>query len=90
MLFPKSWVAQGDVPGLAAAGAPSPLLVQYALDDGQFTADGMRASDNRAPALYAAHAVPDGYSSQFYAGPHRFDLEIQDTAFEWLTRRFLK
>jgi dienelactone hydrolase len=89
MLFPEGWATQGDLPDLAAAGAPSPLLTQYALDDGQFTVEGMRASDMRIAALYAAYPAAEAYTSQFFAGRHRFDLEMQDAAFEWLHRQFL-
>ena len=37
MLFPFGWARYGDWPDLAACRAPSPLLVQYDLEDELFT-----------------------------------------------------
>ncbi len=45
MLFPAGWSEAGDWPDLAASAAPSPLLVQFLLDDELFTAEGMRIAD---------------------------------------------
>ena len=42
MLFPAGWSRRGDWPDLAASAALAPLLVQYLLDDAQFTVAGMR------------------------------------------------
>src|SRR5207249_393084 len=44
MFVLHAWARHGDWPDLAACRAPAPLLVQYDLDDGLFTAAGMRAA----------------------------------------------
>jgi dienelactone hydrolase len=84
MLFPAGWARHGDWPDLAACRAPLPLLVQYDLDDELFTAEGMRAADERLRVHYAGIGHPDAYTGEFYPGPHKFDLEMQEAAFAWL------
>ena len=84
MLFPANWSAHGDWPDLASSGAPSPLLVQYLLDDALFTIDGMRGAHARIAAHYAKASAADAYVGEFYSGPHRFDHLMQESAFAWL------
>jgi dienelactone hydrolase len=87
MFFPAGWPRHGDWPDLAACRAPSPLLVQYDLDDELFTVEGMRAADERLREHYAGAGSPDAYSGEFYPGLHKFDLEMQGSAFAWLKAR---
>lgn len=87
MLFPRGWSRRGDWPDLAACRAPSPLLVQYDREDGLFTMDGMEAAHQRLAAHYQSVGKPENYEGQFYPGPHKFDREMQDAAFLWLTQR---
>jgi dienelactone hydrolase len=84
MFFPFGWSRYGDWPDLAACRAPASLLVQYLLDDELFTRQGMRDADARLRTHYASVGKPEAYLGQFYPGPHRFDLEMQSAAFEWL------
>ncbi|MBI5301202.1 MAG: acetylesterase [Chloroflexi bacterium] len=84
MLFPFGWARYGDWSDLAACRAPSPLLVQYDLDDELFTEQGMRDADARLQQHYASVGTPAAYVGQFYPGPHKFDLEMQTAAFAWL------
>jgi len=84
IVFPFGWARYGDWPDLAACRAPSPLLVQYDLDDKLFTAQGMRDADARLRAHYAGVGHAEAYTGQFYPGPHKFDLEMQSAAFAWL------
>ena len=86
MLFPFGWSRYGDWSDLAACRAPSPLLVQYDLDDDLFTPQGMRDADARLQAHYASVGHPEAYVGQFYPGPHKFDLEMQAIAFTWLKK----
>ena len=86
MFFPPCWSAHGDWPDLAAASAPSPLLVQYLLGDAQFTREGMEAADRRIAAHYATIGAEAAYKGEFFSGPHRFDLDMQEQAFNWLVQ----
>ena len=84
MFFPFQWARVGDWPDLAACRAPSPLLVQYDLEDSLFTPEGMRAADARLALHYQSAGHPEAYTGQFYPGPHKLDLEMQAAAFSWL------
>jgi dienelactone hydrolase len=84
MFFPFGWARYGDWSDLAACRAPTPLLVQYDLEDSLFIEQGMRAADARLQAHYANVGRPEAYIGQFYPGPHKFDLEMQAAAFAWL------
>ena len=87
MLFPFGWSRHGDWPDIAASRAPSPLLVQYNIQDELFTEDGMREAHMRLQNHYWNVGKPDAYVGQFYPGPHKFDLEMQSAAFEWLKKQ---
>jgi dienelactone hydrolase len=84
MLFPFGWSRHGDWPDIAASRAPLPLLVQYDLEDDLFTKDGMREAHARLRDHYASVGKPNAYTGQFYPGLHKFDLEMQSAAFDWL------
>lgn len=86
MLFPFGWMRHGEWPDLAAAQAPLPLLVQYDSEDELFTLQGMRDADQKLAARYAYAGNPSAYTGQFYPGPHKFDLDMQEAAFDWLGR----
>jgi dienelactone hydrolase len=87
MLFPFGWSRHGDWPDIAACRAPSPLLVQYDLQDDLFTEDGMRDAHVRLQEHYASVGKPNEYVGQFYPGTHKFDLEMQSAAFDWLKEK---
>lgn len=85
--FPRGWTAHGDWPDIAACRAPSPLMVQYDLEDQLFTEPSMRAAHRKIRAHYAAAGKPANYTGKFYPGPHKFDREMQADAFAWLERQ---
>lgn len=87
MLYAGNWARYGDWPDLAACRAPSPLLAQYDLDDELFTIAGMKAADERLAAHYARAGHPEAYTGAFYPGPHKFDLNMQESAFSWLKQQ---
>jgi dienelactone hydrolase len=87
MFFPHGWARYGDWTDLAAARAPSPLLVQYNLQDEIFSEAGMRQADERLAGHYRSLGAPDNYRGEFYPGLHKFDLAMQAAAFRWLRTR---
>ena len=87
MLFPFHLSRHADWPDLAACRAPSPLLVQYDLDDELFTREGMYAAHEKLTRHYQKAGHPEAYAGQFYPGPHKFDLEMQEAACAWLKAR---
>jgi dienelactone hydrolase len=84
MLFPSHWSRFGDWPDIAACRAPSPLLVQYDIEDSLFTVEGMQAAHQRLTEHYQSVGAPQAYTGQFYPGPHKFNLAMQAAAFTWL------
>jgi len=84
MLFPFGWARYGDWSDIAACRAPSPLLVQYDLQDYLFSEQGMHDAHLRLQDHYASVGKPEAYMGQFYPGTHKFDLEMQAAAFDWL------
>ena len=90
MLFPFGWSRQGDWPDIAACRAPSPLLVQYDLDDSLFTETGMRDAHKKLQEHFSAAGKPEAYTGQFFPGPHKFDREMQSIAFHWLKEQLYK
>jgi len=86
MFFPPGLARDGDWTDLIAFRAPSPLLVQYDLDDDLFTVKGMRTAHEHIQTMYANTDIPENYRGEFYPGPHRFDVPMQQSAFQWLKR----
>jgi len=84
MMFPSQWGRYGDWPDIAAARAPSPLMVQNDIHDALFTLAGMKAAHKRIAAHYRSVAKPENYVGEFCPGPHKFDLQMQGAAFDWL------
>jgi hypothetical protein len=85
---PARLTAFGDWPDLAGCRAPSPLMVQYLMDDALFPADGMRAAHDKLTYRYTRAGARTAYVGEFHPGPHRFDTAMQKSAFahlaEWL------
>ncbi len=85
MFFPLGLARIGDWPDVASARAPLPLLVQYCRGDHLFPLEGMVAADAKIREQYARCERPQAYRAEWYPGPHRFDLSMQDSAFRWLS-----
>ena len=85
-LFFHGWPHHGDLPDVVACRAPSPLMVQYDLQDQLFQESGMRAAHRRIQSHYRSAGKPQNYVGRFYPGLHKFDLEMQADAFDWLTK----
>jgi dienelactone hydrolase len=90
MFFPPGLARHGDWPDLAACRAPSPLMVQYDLDDGLFPQGGMRDAHQVIAAHYEAAGDGAAYVGEFYPGPHKFDRAMQAAAFDWLGDRLAR
>ncbi|MGQ9515428.1 MAG: alpha/beta hydrolase family protein [Thermoproteota archaeon] len=71
-----------DLPDIIALRAPSPLMVQYDRDDEIFSLDGQRQADEKIAQIYSKIGDPESYVGKFYPGPHKFDIEMQNDAFD--------
>jgi dienelactone hydrolase len=80
LIFPAGWARIGDWPDAAACRAPSPLMVQYDLEDGLYTVKGMKDADRRIRGHYRSKGRPASYEGRFYPGRHKFDAEMQGDA----------
>ena len=85
MFVPPGLARVADWPDLAASAAPTPLLVQYNRQDPLFSLEGMESAHARIAAHYAGVGHPEAYVGEFYDGPHKFDVEMQEAAFAWLS-----
>lgn len=75
-----------DMPDLIALRAPAPLMVQYNKEDQLYTLEGQEQSDRKLKQIYGKMGCPENYSGGFYAGPHKFDAQMQEDAFQWFEK----
>jgi len=77
-----------DFTDLYAVHGKKPTMVMYDADDDLFTPEGMKDADARFRRIFEKMGAPDLYRGHFFPGPHKFDVEMQDIAFdfydEWL------
>jgi dienelactone hydrolase len=79
-----------DLPDMIALRAPAPLMIQYNEEDELFTADGQHEADHKITEIYTKIGYPQNYVGKFYQGAHKFDVTMQDEAFQWLERNLLE
>ena len=84
ILFPEGLTDFGDWPDIAGARSPSPLMVLYDIDDILFSLEGMQDADKRLREIYTKSGAKENYHGEFFPGPHKFDIEMQEKAFQWL------
>jgi hypothetical protein len=65
---------------------PLPTLVLNDTEDGLFTIGEMRRADRMLSEVYTKAGAADRYKALYYAGPHKFDLAMQNEAFAWFER----
>lgn len=73
-----------DFPEIIGLRVPRPTFVLNDLDDPLYTPAEMKAADRLLRAVYRKAGAPGNYRCGFYPGPHKFDLEMQKDAFDWL------
>jgi dienelactone hydrolase len=74
-----------DFPEVAALRVPLPLFVQNNSGDELFTLPEMERAASILGAIYRKAEALDNLRVGFYPGPHKFDLEMQKEAFDWLS-----
>jgi dienelactone hydrolase len=90
LMFPTEWSHYGDFCDIPAIRAPSPLMVQYDLQDPLFTLKGMKDADRELKKQYASVGKPKNYIGKFYPGKHKFDAPMQQDAFDWMEDQLKK
>jgi len=75
-----------DLPDLIALRAPTPVMVQYNEDDELFTSEGQRDADRKIAEIYTKMNSRNNYVGKFYPGLHKFNVAMQEEAFQWLEK----
>jgi dienelactone hydrolase len=78
-----------DFPEILALRAPMPTMVLNCRQDQLYTMPEMERADAMIAETFKRANAADKYRSIYYEGGHKFDLEMQKDAFDWLDR-FLK
>jgi dienelactone hydrolase len=75
-----------DLPDVASLHGPAPLMILGDRDDELWTLAGQEQADQQLSRIYARMGAPHAYQGRFYPGPHKFDLPMQNDAFDWFQR----
>ncbi|MGY6743041.1 MAG: dienelactone hydrolase family protein [Cecembia sp.] len=72
-----------DFPEIFALRAPNPTMVLNDIEDNLFTLEEMKRADEIISSIFKKAGASDKYRCTFHPGPHKFDLAMQQEAFEW-------
>jgi hypothetical protein len=75
-----------DYPEILGLHAPYPALVLATDRDPLFTLEEVRVAADMLTAIYDKASVPDAFAFSMHEGPHRFDVPMQEEAFDWFDR----
>ena len=73
-----------DFPEILGLRAPMPSFVLNNSEDQLFTLPEMKKADRILAGVYRKADASRNYRCGFYPGPHKFDLVMQNDAFDWL------
>jgi dienelactone hydrolase len=75
-----------DFPEILGLRVPLPIFVQNNLQDDLFGLEEMRRADDILGEVYRKAGASERYLCRFYPGPHKFDVTMQEEAFDWFGR----
>jgi Abhydrolase family len=75
-----------DFPEILSMRTPLPTLVLNDTDDGLFTLSEMQKADKILNDVYKKANASANYKCSFHAGPHKFDVKMQEEAFDWFDK----
>lgn len=75
-----------DYPEILGLAVPNPVLVLNDREDQLFTLPEMERADRILAEVYRKAGAADRYQAKFYPGPHKFDRQMQEDAFQWFDR----
>jgi len=75
-----------DYPEILGLRVPLPTMVLNNLSDPLFTLSEMERANRILQEVFAKAGADQRYQGRFFAGPHKFDLEMQAVAFDWFDR----
>ncbi len=86
MIYVPLLPSEMDYPEIFGLRAPLPTMVLNNSDDPLFTLVEMERADRILQEVYAKAGAETQYQCDFYPGPHKFDVDMQATAFDWFDR----
>ncbi len=72
---------------LAALHLPGHLMTINGLKDELYALKAAQDAVEKVKRMFAKAGLPDHYEGVFFDGPHEFNLEMQERAFNWLDRQ---
>jgi dienelactone hydrolase len=75
-----------DIPDVMSLHGPSPMMALYDNEDGLFPYAGQVEAHQKLTNIFAKMGQPEKYVGKFYPGRHKFDVQMQEDAFDWLER----
>ena len=86
MIYVPHLPAEMDYPDILGMRTPLPTLVQNNTEDPLFSLDEMRRADVMLRQVYEKADAAENYRCAFHAGEHKFDIAMQEEAFDWFDR----
>ena len=86
MMYIPGLTSLMDFTDLYSMHGAKPTMVLYDTDDPLYTPKGQEDADKRLQAIYSKMGAPQLYSGRFFPGPHKFDVEMQETAFDFFDK----
>ena len=83
MMYLPGLVNLMDFTDLYSLHGKKPTMVLYSTNDALFTPKGQEDAHARLEKIYAKMGAPELYTGIFFPGAHRFDVEMQEKAFEF-------
>lgn len=84
MVYIPGLASDLDYPEILGLHAPKPTLVLNNKEDALFTMPEMERADQILSEHFAKAGASDHYRATFHPGGHKFDLPMQQEAFDWL------
>jgi dienelactone hydrolase len=78
-----------DWPDLAALHWPGSLMTINGLKDTLYPLEAAQRAVEKVRRLFAKMGAPGRYEGVFFDGPHEFNREMQERAFEWLKKELM-
>jgi predicted esterase len=75
-----------EYPEILSIHLPRPALVLQTRQDPLFTLSEAERCERILRDSYAKAKAADAFRMSFYDGPHKFDVPMQEEAFDWLAR----
>ncbi|MCF6268962.1 MAG: prolyl oligopeptidase family serine peptidase [Melioribacteraceae bacterium] len=75
-----------DFPEIIGLRVPLPTLVLSNNQDSLFTLSEMKKADNILTEIYNKAGKGKNYLTKFYDGDHKFDVNMQEDAFDWFDK----